>query len=563
MQLETELKLLCQPVVLGRIARHPAVRACKQGRAHSEQLISRYFDTPDGKLRAAGLALRIRSTPGGWVQTLKGEGAGAAGLQVRPEWEWPVPSEAVAGDVLADTPALKVLGGKKNLAHALASLAPMFETEFRRTLHPLLFADGSRAELCLDLGEVRTPRRTVPISEAEIELRGEGGDAARLYELGLALAEDLPVRLGYLSKAARGYALWLPTPSRPAKALPVSLHKAMRRGDAFRTIVGDCMAQMQANEAGLLAGRNDEYLHQMRVAIRRLRSALAIFRSRTDANPLATAASELRSLAQALGAARDWDVFCSETMGVMARALPGEAGLAALVRKAGRLRRMHDRAARQSVLAPAYTLGLLRMGQLLPAADANIEPGDESLLQFAAGILQKRHRRLRKLGQRMMELSSGELHRFRISAKKLRYAAEFFNALFPGRRTQAYIKALSRLQDVLGSLNDVAGADQMLGELCRPQRPDDNTMGVMRGWLAATQQRHMEVLPAAWEVFSAQLRFWKRQLPVRVPELNAAPVMAPGLAAELQQAPGAALVKNADARHSANPDSNKGGKQHV
>lgn len=547
MYLETELKLLCEPAVLGRIARHPAVRAYKQGRAHSVQLISRYFDTPDGRLCATGLALRVRRTPRGWVQTLKGEGEGAAGLQARPEWEWPVPSGAVAGDLLAGTPAIKALGGKKNLSRALASLVPTFETEFRRTIHPLQFADGSRAELCLDLGEVRTPRRTVPISEAEIELRGEGGDSAALYELGMALAEGLPVRLGYLSKAARGNALLQQASSSPAKAVPVSLLKTMSRADAFRAIVDACMGQMQANEAGLLAGRDDEYLHQMRVAIRRLRSALAIFRGRSEADPLASAASELQSLAKALGAARDWDVFCAGTMGAMARALPGEAGVAALARKAARLRRMHDRAARQAVLAPAYTLGLLRLGQLLPVADAKIEPRDESLLQFAAGILQKRHRRLGKLGERMAQFSSAELHRFRISAKKLRYAAEFFNALFPGRPTRAYIRALSRLQNTLGGLNDVASADQMLDELCRPQRPDDTTMGIMRGWLAATQQRHMEVLPDAWKAFGMQQRFWKRQLPKPAPGLNAAVEPAAGLASESRQSPDAAPAKHSNA----------------
>ena len=216
MPLEIELKLTCEPAVLARIGRHPAVRALKLGRARTEHLVSRYFDTPDAALRGAGLALRVRSTPRGWVQTLKGEGEGIAGLRARPEWEWPVPSQAVAGDLLAATPALKALGGKKKLGLALTSLAPRFETDFKRTIHALRFVDGTQAELCLDLGQLRARDRIEPICEAEIELRGTGGDSARLYALALSLVDSLPVRLGYLGKAARGHALSLRERSQPA-----------------------------------------------------------------------------------------------------------------------------------------------------------------------------------------------------------------------------------------------------------------------------------------------------------------------------------------------------------
>ncbi len=554
MHLETELKLVCEPAVLGRIARHPAVRAAKLGRAHSEHLISRYFDTPDGKLRAAGLALRVRSTPRGWVQTLKGEGTGAAGMYERPEWEWPVPSSSVAGDLLASTPAIKALGGKKNLTKALASLAPAFETEFKRTIHLLRFTDGSEAELCLDLGEVRaqvrSDMRVEPICEAEIELRGgrgndrdAGASSQALYELGLALAESLPVRLGYLSKAARGSALLLRPVRKPAKALAVCLDKTMSRADAFRTIVGACMTQMQANEAGLLAGRDDEYVHQMRVAIRRLRSAFAIFRQRSDANPFLVPAAQMRSLAQVLGVARDWDVFCAETIRVITRALPESAGLATLSRKATRLRRLDDRAGREAVFSPQYTRGMLQLGQLLPTAEAHIVAAEQPLPAFAALILQKRHRRLRKLGERMAEFTSEELHRFRINAKKLRYAAEFFHALFPGRRTQTYIRALSRLQDALGGLNDVANAELMVGELCKPVRPDDATTGILRGWLVAMRQQHLDTLPDAWQNFRGQERFWRRWLPA--PALAPVPQTDHAVASAALSAPQVALVENA------------------
>jgi len=167
---EIELKLVCPPAVLARVARHPAVRALKTGRARSERLVSRHFDTPDGALRSAGLALHVRRTARGWVQTLRGEGANTAGLQTRPEWNWPVGADAIEPAPLLDTPAAKALGGRKKFSALLETLVPVFESDFLHTTHPLQFPCGTRAELCVDIGEVRAGNRSEPVYEAEIEL---------------------------------------------------------------------------------------------------------------------------------------------------------------------------------------------------------------------------------------------------------------------------------------------------------------------------------------------------------------------------------------------------------
>jgi triphosphatase len=530
---ETELKLVCAPEVLARIGRHPAVRAVKSGRARTERLVSRYFDTPEGALRSAGLALRIRRTARGWEQTLKGEGEGVAGLQERPEWNWPVGGDAVAGELLAETPAAKILGGRKALALALQRLVPVFESDFSRTTHPLQFPDGTRAELCVDSGEVRAGGRTAPVCEAEIELipglasapDGVRAQSMRLYDLPMALLDTLPVRLGYLSKAERASGLLARARAHPVKAEPVGLAEGMTQAAAFRAIATACMAQLQANEAGMLAGRDPEYLHQMRVALRRLRSAFAVFRERIPAERLALVEDEARALGRRLGSARDWDVLCTESLRAIVRSFPDEPGIAAIARRAARERAAHGRDARAAVSDPGYTRGLLRLAQMLAAVDEFIDHRAEPLPAFAATILQHRHRRLCHLGARLAGLSAEELHDLRIRAKKLRYAAEFFGSLFPGRRARAYAKALSGLQDVLGGLNDMATATRLLGELAitpaaSKQRGAESvakTEGILRGWLASCSDRSRSELPRAWLAFREQPRFWKKALPLQPP----------------------------------------------
>jgi len=518
---EIEMKLVCPPAVLARVGRHPAVRALKTGRARTERLVSRYFDTPDGALRGAGLALRVRGTARGWVQTLKGEGAGAGGMQTRPEWNWPVIADAIDPALLLETPAAKALGGRKKFSALLATLVPVFESDFMRTTHPLRFPDGTRAELCVDLGEVRAGNRSEPVCEAEIELLPQeaGADVAdlpsshvaSLFDLPLALVETLPLRLGYISKAERAGALAQALRRQPVRAVPVVLSRGMTQAEAFRAIGTPCMLHMQANEAGFMAGRDPEYLHQMRVALRRLRSAFAVFRQRIPADKLAPVADEARMLARQLGAARDWDVFATGTMRVIARAFGGDAAIAALARRTARARSAHGRAARAAISDTAYTRGLLRLARLLASVEDYIDHTAEPLPVFAAQVLQKRHRRVRRLGERLAALTPDELHDFRICAKKLRYAAEFFGTLFPEHRAHRYARALSALQNVLGGLNDLASAERLLGELAPP--PDAMTAGILRGWMAASRERQMAELPKAWANFRRQSRFWKHALP--------------------------------------------------
>jgi len=503
---ETELKLLLAPRDLRRLRRDPRIKALQQGRASTRRVHSNYYDTPDHALLRAGLGLRLRLDGRRWLQTLKTEGQSAAGLHLREEWEWPLPGEALDFGLLATTPQAKVF----RTPRLRAALAPAFATEFARTRVRLGFADGSLAELCLDSGEIRSGRRTSAISEAEIELLA--GSPVRLFELALELAERVPLRLGHASKAERGYALARGLPPRPVKAAAPALDPEGSVGTAFSAIVHSCIAHLQANESGFLAGRDPEYLHQLRVAMRRLRACFSLFRTVIPQPAFAPLMDQLRAQSRALGEARDWDVFVHEMLRALRAQRGDEAAVAAFERRCGRLRRVRLRAAQAIVAAPAWQRLWLEFGRLLAdGAWMQQQPALAlPLAGFAADLLQQRAATLKKRGKHLQQLDAAARHRLRIAAKKLRYALEFFAALYPKRRLRPYVESLAAMQDVLGGMNDAATMLRLLEQAQAGARaPDARVAGMIQGWSAASTHLQLDALARAWKRWQRQKPFWK------------------------------------------------------
>jgi len=503
---ETELKLLLTPQDLRRLRRDPRVKALQAGRASTRRVHSVYYDTPRQDLLRAGLALRLRRDGRRWLQTLKSRGQATAGLHLREEWEWPLPGEALDFGLLAATPEGKLFRAPR----LRAALRPIFSTEFTRTSLRLGFADGSLAELCLDSGEIRSGRRASAISEAEFELLA--GSTVRLYELALELVERLPLRLGQASKAERGYALALGLPPHPVKASPLQLDAQASVAAAFAAIVSSCMAHLQANEAGFLAGRNPEYLHQVRVALRRMRACFSLFKSVLPQSAFAPVISQLRERSAVLGRARDWDVFVHEMLRALRAQRADEAAVLAFQRRCVALGRTHLRAAQGAVAAAAWQRIWLEFGQLL-AEGAWMREHASLALQldgFAASLLQQRAAVLKKRGKGLKALDAAGRHRLRIAAKKLRYAAEFFAALYPKRRVRPYVRSLAGMQEVLGGLNDAATLLRLLPEaLAGARAPDARVAGMVQGWSAASTHLHLDALQRAWAHWRRQKPFWK------------------------------------------------------
>ena len=474
--MEVELKLVVAPEDLARVERHPALKGMRHWAVRREHLATVYYDTPDFALAREGVALRVRRNGERSVQTLKAAGIAAAGLHAREELEWPLAADGAPDlAVLDETPYRRLFARKR----VRERLQPVFTTEFDRAARMVAFADGTAAELAIDRGEIRAGERAAPISEAEIELKT--GAAHRLFALAREIARDVPIRLGHASKAERGYALARGASAAPQKARAVPLDGPLSAGAALRRIALGCLAQMQANEEGTLAGKEPEFLHQFRVGLRRLRSCVGLAGLALGKPAVAGVAAELRWLQNALGPARDWDVLTTETLATLARRVDAGAEMRSFrarsrgsgARTARRpARRSGRRAIPSSSSRSASSSRTRPRGLRAPGtADRGAAPGHRGpdlaapVAEFAAFALDRFHRRLRKHAADVPKATPEARHRVRIAAKKLRYAAEFFSALYPKKRVAPYLAGLEELQD-----NSAPSTTRSLPTSCSPSR---------------------------------------------------------------------------------------------
>jgi CHAD domain-containing protein len=262
------------------------------------------------------------------------------------------------------------------------------------------------------------------------------------------MSASLPIRVGNASKAARGYALQEPQLVDAVKARPVRLASGMSVEQGFRVVVDNCLTQMQYNERGVMRGVDPESVHQMRVGMRRLRSALRLFAKWMQLPQNLHA--ELGWLAAELGAARDSQVLADSTLAKVAAACPQETGLAGLRQTASSIattKRLHAAEVVGSVRYSCLMIGLVGW---LQASDWH-EAVDDSLRQAlakpidkrAAQILVRCHQKLIKRGEHLEEGTPEERHQVRIAAKQMFYATEFFQSLHPVGRIRRYIKRLA------------------------------------------------------------------------------------------------------------------------
>lgn len=467
---EVEIKLSLPESAQRTFLRHPLLKSAEK--LPTRKLVNVYYDTPDLALHRQGIALRTRQQGRGWLQTVKCAGTASGGLAVRPEWEQPYNGRFdFAG--IDDQEVRELLERQRIQSH----LEPAFETVFMRSTWRIAPAKGATALLMLDRGWIEAGGKREALSEIEIELAQ--GQVAILFDLALTLAADLPLRPEILSKAERGYRLRSGAPLKPVKAAPSPLNTAQSPLDAFRSIAAVCIAQLQLNELG--AGENDpEFIHQMRVALRRLRSALRTFRPVLPDGFEQAVLPPMRNLARALGEARDWDVLAEEIVGPACDAFAGDARLDALDAAVGCARLQARDAARQVLAAPAHAMFLLELAARLQRADG--APVGETLEAFAARRLKRLHKKVLALADAAQEAEPASLHALRIGVKRLRYATEFFAPLYRERDVRNALETLTGLQDSLGALNDLSRAGTLLAQCLDDDPALREAIALTGGW---------------------------------------------------------------------------------
>jgi inorganic triphosphatase YgiF len=443
-----DLRHLAQLRLIGRFRLHPR---------RAVHLRSLYLDTRELALARAGIALRVRRVARAWEVTAKWSGRVSGSLHERPELTVALPGEPAAPFTLPDGPlrtqlAAVVLGRR---------LVPILVSDVHRQLRDLLPAGAGPtaaplAEVALDTVELRAPDgRPAGVSYYEIEIERRAGQTRDLTALSHSLQQRFGLVPSRATKFARGlgelYGATLPAGGAPAIEVRDSV------GAAARKVVTAQLARLRAADPGTRVGHDPEALHEQRVAVRRLRSAVRTFATGIPARQREHLAAELRWLGQELGAVRDLDVQLANLAGHAAH-----LGADAHQCLEGFQRHLEsERTVRRAALVAALDsqryFRLLAVLERFAASPPPLRPrGDAALPVAAAGrrAVKRALRRVMKCGDAIGEVPDpGELHSLRIRAKRLRYLLESLKPITaaPGRKL---IKQLVRLQDVLGRFND-------------------------------------------------------------------------------------------------------------
>ncbi len=493
------LCLRLDPEDLAPLLRQPELRPGRT-RPRAERLSLVWHDTPDGRLAGDRLALAVRHDAGSaavWQLT-----------RLVPDTTdiWP---PGGAAPLLEESPTQ--MGVTHPLvASQVALLLPL--AAFEGTRRTLVDTPALRAELLE--GTLRAVTATRPVCRLALS-----GPAAAATALALATR----VRLGVAAEGLAAEALHLARPAsrvtRPlgAPALPPDFD--VDAGFAF--VTAHLAGVLMHHVPGALAQAGPEPVHQMRVAVRRLRSAILLFRRAVSCPELDDVTAGLKALGQVLGPPRDWDVFLLGTGARVAASFPDDAAVQSLIAAAER-RRQAGYAALDRHLGSAAFRGLgIALASLAMTRPWRVAVPDDAeaaarraqlqhaaLADYAARALSRRLAPVIAPGDDLSGLAPEALHEIRLHAKRLRYAAEFFAPLFPGRETRRFLRRMAAVQERLGLLNDSTVAAALMADLPPGGPARAHATGVVRGFVAARTAGGQRKMLRSWQRFRKLEPFW-------------------------------------------------------
>ncbi|MEA2737265.1 MAG: hypothetical protein QOH05_572 [Acetobacteraceae bacterium] len=495
---EVELKLALPDGPLDAVWEHRAFQA-STARPRRRHEVTTYFDTSDRALARLKISLRVRLSDGCRVQTLKADGKDGVAAD-RAEWEWPIEQDAPDIGLLATTPIASELPRKLDLA-------PVFITDIERTIRMLDLDGDTVVETALDEGTIIAGDARQPVRELELELKA--GDPAPIFRLALELHAAMPLTIETQSKAARGHRLSTGTVPAACKAEEVVLKRKTNGVAAFRRILTAGLGHLLVNRPAALSG-DAEGVHQMRVAIRRLRAALTLFEPLLATHTASLFQAELRRVGQVFGEARDWDVF---TLEVLPAALKnaGAAAWCDLLRQPAMARReaAHRHFAAE-VQAPAFTALMLGLAAWVEEKTLlGDDDLDRPILELYPRLLDRLAAKVERRG-RHIDRSDAERHALRKSLKKLRYGIDFLRSVLPEDASKSYLHKCKKLQQLLGDANDSVSAITLADGLNDGARPDLlPALGAATEWLGRQREDGLQDLAKRWKAFQAEPRFWE------------------------------------------------------
>ncbi len=466
-------------------------QALRRGSVRRERLRSIYFDTADECLSRHAVALRLRQAGRRWVQTAK---AATADTLRRLEHEVDVPAPrgevpaldiarhdgTAAGDALRKAlGSVNASGMGGNAAASPGLLRERFRTDVWR-LTRIVRVAGGRVELALDVGELVAGESSQPVCEFELELKS--GQPAALVDLAMRWAARHGLVLSTISKAERGARLARGESEGPAvKATALHVDAGAGRSGFLAAAIANCLGQVLANASELAAGAGDEEIvHQLRVGLRRLRTALRDLGAFGNGT-LPAWEQMLRSTCRELGERRD--------LAIVVPAWRAELDAAGAPAWASPLPPTSARRPEAIVRDAAFQrvlLTLLAFCQGVPPAAAEgvgERDGGEpvSLRSGLAQVLDDLRRHVDRDAKRFAELTPDRQHRLRKRLKRLRYLCEFSAPVFGAKKVARHLAQWREAQDVLGEAND----ERIAAEFFRAHAGTEPRAWFAVGWLAA------------------------------------------------------------------------------
>lgn len=511
---EVEVKLQLPSASPARLRQVPLLREAN-GAAQKQTQVSVYFDTENLKLRKHGLTLRVRHVGDRYIQTIK---SCNGGLFERGEWETEIESDQ-PDLTRGDTSALDALGTKE----LRKQLRPIFETRVERTTYPFARKDYE-IELTIDRGEIDAGDHSLPLCEAEFELKR--GDRARLFEFAANFARATAAELAVKSKSQRGYELLAGNASAAVKGEDIEIAPDTPAKTAFQLIAFDCLKQIISNKPAVLSG-TAEGIHQMRVGLRRLRAGISLFSDIVADARMQHIKDELRWLTNELGPAREFEVLLTRVVAPLGKQHARLAGMRSLSHDLAEQREAAIGRGIAAVSSARFRELTLDCATWLEVGDWR-EPQDEALRahceepieDMARTQLKKHWKKILKDGRELANLDPHARHKLRIRIKKLRYATEFYKSVFPGKkqhkRRAAFLAALKDLQDCFGELNDIFVHEKLTTGIV--EAPDAASAKSPRrvfaaGLLTGHEEARLEPVLAAsqrsFEAFEKLTPYWK------------------------------------------------------
>jgi inorganic triphosphatase YgiF len=510
---EIELKLTLAEADIRALSKSPAFLELTGGKATTERLRSIYFDTADAALSRAKIALRIRHAGDRKRQTVKLDGRLSKGLSQSLEYEH---------EVTDDVPDLSLIGDQKVVSRIEKELAgrqpmPLFETRIDRTSAIIEIEGEGSVEIAIDLGDVCAGEKSAPLDEVELELKS----GAPYGMLGVAekLFRNVSINPSKMNKARRGFALIglgegeeMP---RAAFSKRAKIGRNMTRVGALRSVGTAAAEQIVQNWEFMRVSSAPEGPHQLRVGLRRLRTALHVLKAKKLGNEFQAMEKSAQHLASLVGDLRDADVLLCDIYDPAAghlEGVPGTGPLRELLRAHITDQRESVRQSLQRADWTEFKLHCLFFDFLMDRAIARA--GDKfrepKLSKLANKALAKAWRRVAKWGERIDELTTEERHSLRKKLKSLRYTIEFFLPLYPAKEAKPFLKKLQQLQDIFGYLNDVASSEQLF-EIIRKSGREDlmPTALAIHNWHLGRADVAWKDAQKRWIKLSATPRFWE------------------------------------------------------